>query len=81
MNYHASVWRKAMKEAEADVMRATATPSGGRMDGEELLDYVQRAAQIQGGAIARWMTAKAELELAESNGEPQHGEQAEKGGV
>ena len=65
--YHASVWRKAMNDAESDVMRATATPPGGRKDGEDLMAYVERTRQIQGAAIARWMTAKAELEAAEKN--------------
>jgi hypothetical protein len=63
--YHASVWRKAMNDAESDVMRATATPSGGKKEGEDLMAYVERTKQIQGAAIARWMTAKAELEAAE----------------
>lgn len=62
--YHASVWHKAMKDAEADVMRATATPVGGRKEGEDLMTYVERAKQVQSAAIARWMTAKAELEAA-----------------
>lgn len=53
-----------MRDAESDVMRATATPPGGRKEGEDLLAYVERTKQIQGAAIARWMTAKAELELA-----------------
>jgi hypothetical protein len=63
--YHASVWRKAMNDAEADVMRATATPTGGKKEGEDLMAYVERTKQIQGAAIARWMTARAELEAAE----------------
>jgi beta-phosphoglucomutase-like phosphatase (HAD superfamily) len=63
--YHASVWRKALNEAEGDVMRATATPPGGKKEGEDLMAYVERTKQIQGAAIARWMTAKAELEAAE----------------
>lgn len=63
--YHASVWRKAMNDAEADVMRATATPTGGKKEGEDLMAYVERTKRLQGAAIARWMTAKAELEAAE----------------
>ena len=63
--YHKSVWRDAMRKAEEDVMRATATPIGGREKGEDLMSYVERTKQIQGAAIARWMTAKAELEAAE----------------
>ena len=63
--YHKSVWRRAMQDAESDVMRATATPSGGRLNGEDLMAYVERTKQIQGAAIARWMTAKAELDAAE----------------
>ena len=63
--YHASVWRKAMHEAELDVLRATACPPGGRMIGEDLMSFVDRTKQIQGEAIARWMTATAELEAAE----------------
>jgi len=63
--YYANVWRKAMNEAESDVMRATATPNGGRKKGEDLIAYVERTKQIQGAAIARWMTAKAELEAVE----------------
>jgi hypothetical protein len=51
---------------QADVMRATATPTGGRNADEKLMDYVARANQIQGAAIARWMTAKAEFESAEA---------------
>ncbi len=61
-DYHKEVWARAVRDAEADVMRATATPPGGRKEGEDLLTYVQRTQQIQGAAIARWMTAKAELE-------------------
>ena len=63
--YHASVWRKAMIDAEAEVVHATATPVGGRKKDEDLLSYVDRTKKLQGAAIARWMTAKAELEAAE----------------
>ena len=63
--YHVSVWRKAMNDAEADVMCATAAPAGGKKAGEDLMSYVERAKRIQGAAIARWLTAKTELEAAE----------------
>ena len=63
--YHKTVWKKALLEAEAEVMRATATPLGGRKVDEDLMAYVERAKQIQGAAVARWMTAKAELQAAE----------------
>ena len=63
--YHASVWRQAMLKAEAEVMDATAAPIGGRKTGEDLISYVERTKQIQSAAIARWMTATAELESAE----------------
>ena len=63
--YHASVWRNAMNNAEDDVLRSTITPTGGINVGEDLMSYVLRAKHIQDGAIARWMTAKTELEAAE----------------
>ncbi len=63
--YHASVWRKAMNDAEAEIMRLTATLPGGRKDSENVLDYVERVKQAQEAAVARWMTAKAEMEAAE----------------
>lgn len=66
-NYHAIVWEKAMNEAESEVMRATATPSGGRLICEGLMAYVERTRRIQDAAIARWLTAKAELEAAEGS--------------
>ena len=62
--YHARVWRKAMTEAEIDVMSATATPPGGRKHDEGLIEYVERVKAVQAGAIARWMIAKAELDAA-----------------
>ena len=65
--YHASVWRKALHDAEFDVIRATATPIGGRLLGEDLMAYVDRTKQIQGAAIAHWMTAAAELDAATSS--------------
>jgi hypothetical protein len=68
-NYHREVWERAKRDAEADVMRLTATPPGGRKDKEPLLDYVERVKQMQGAAIARWMTACAELEAASKGGE------------
>jgi hypothetical protein len=63
--YRKSVWRNALNDAERDVMRATATPNGGRLEGEDLMAYVGRAKQIQDAAIIRWMTAKAELQATE----------------
>jgi len=63
--YHKSVWRDAMRKAEEDVMRATATPMGGREKGEDLMAYVERTNKLQSAAIWRWMTAKAELEAVE----------------
>ena len=65
--YHVSVWSRAMRDAEEDVMRATATPIGGRLTGEELLDFVDRTRKMQDAAIARWMVAKAEMEDAMEN--------------
>ena len=62
--YHASVWRKALYDAEADVMCATASPIGGRLHDEDLLGYIDRTTKIQGAAIARWITATAELKAA-----------------
>ncbi len=63
-SYKVQVWKRAMEDAETEVMRATATQTGGRLEGESLLDYVERANQNQGAAIARWLTAKAEYEAA-----------------
>ncbi len=59
--YRKSIWTRAVQDADADVMRATATPSGGRLANEDLIAYVERTKQIQGAAIARWLTATAEL--------------------
>lgn len=60
-NYHISVWRKALADAESDVMRATAIPTGGRKPDEDLMDFVDRARTIQDAAIARWFTARDEV--------------------
>ena len=69
--YHEEVWARAVRDAEADVMRATATPSGGRLPNEDLMAYVERTKQIQGAALARWLTAKAELDMARAECTPQ----------
>ena len=63
-NYHADVWRHALREAELDVMRATATPTGGRRKNESIEDYVVRTRMIQDAAMLRWHTARDELEKA-----------------
>ena len=64
--YHIEIWKRAMHEAESAVVCATATPVGGRKQGEDLMSYVERTRRIQAGAVARWLTAKTELEAAEA---------------
>lgn len=63
--YKAEIWRKAMFDAEREVMAAVAVPIGGREKDEGLLAYVQRANRILEDAVARWSIAKAEMEAAE----------------
>ena len=62
--YHIEVWQKAVRDAEFDVMRTTAIPSGGRKQDESLMDYVDRVHRLQRGALAHYTTAKAELAAA-----------------
>ena len=62
---HLNVWRKAMADAESDVMRATATVIGGRKPNESLMDYVERSKQLQEIAIIRFNIAKQEVDKLE----------------
>ena len=62
MSYQAEVWKKAIVEAESEVMRATATPPGGRKKGESLQQYVERTREIQDEAMRRYKVACKELE-------------------
>ena len=62
--YLAFVWLRAMNDADADVMRLTASISGGRKNDESLPKYVARVREQQDAAIAKWITANDEYERA-----------------
>jgi len=76
INYRADVWRRAMRDAEGDVMRVTGTLQGGRREQENLLAYVERAKQAQGAAIERWKIACAELAVASASSGQDKGDRA-----
>jgi len=60
--YHREVWLTAMNSAEQDVLRCTAIPASGRQKDEPLESYVLRTRKIQDAAMARWLTARMELD-------------------
>lgn len=64
MSYHEQIWYGALQSAEQDVMRATATPSGGRKTNETLEQYVARTRAIQDAAMERVRIARIELKRA-----------------
>ena len=64
MNFKEEVWSRALLDAEHCVMRCTATPTGGRKEGEDLRAYVERTRALQDAALARWEEAKRELQKA-----------------
>lgn len=63
------VWMGALSSAEQEVMRATATPPGGRRENEGIDAYVERTRAIQEHAMERWRKARHELNKARSGGE------------
>ena len=62
--YHQQIWRTAVHNAEQEVMRLTATPTGGREKGETLAAYIERTRKSQDAAMARYLTAVHELKDA-----------------
>lgn len=56
--YLRSVWFRAVNDAEAEVMRTTATPPGGRKAGETIEQYVARTRELQDNALAKYQTAQ-----------------------
>lgn len=62
--YTVDVWMKARREAELEVMRCTATLSGGRLPKETILEYVSRARRKQDVAIANYLEACTNLQEA-----------------
>jgi hypothetical protein len=61
MSYQEEVWEIGVSMAESEVMRATATPPGGRKKDESLSQYVTRTRQIQDVAMQRYQIACEEL--------------------
>lgn len=66
MNYKTEIWLKAKHDADAEVMRLTATVPGGRKEKEGIRDYVLRVRSMQEAALDRWATACDELEKAQA---------------
>ena len=67
--YQIETWKQAFREAEIDVMRSTATPTGGRIPTETLFAYVGRTRGIQQAAVDRALFAEAEIKRLKSQGE------------
>ena len=63
-SYRYLVWDTAVRDAELDVMRHTATIVGGRKQCETLMAYVERAKKLQDEAIDRYHIACAERTAA-----------------
>jgi hypothetical protein len=63
-NYHVETWAAAKDKAEFEVMRCSATPDGGRKQGETVDAYYERTREIQLAAYARYLTACDELQKA-----------------
>lgn len=61
-DYELLVWARAIKEAEADVMRHTAVLTGGRLEGESIHAYVARATKAQTIALERLDFAKKKFD-------------------
>ena len=55
--------------AEIDVMRSTATPTGGRVPTETLIAYVNRTRDIQQAAVDRALFAESEIRRLKNQGE------------
>lgn len=67
--YQIETWKQAFREAEIDVMRSTATPTGGRVPTETLVAYVNRTRAIQQAAVDRAFFAEAEIKRLKSQGD------------
>ncbi len=59
--YEQSIWRRAVLDAECEVMRLTATVAGGRRDNESAEQYVARVRKQQDFALAELQYARDKL--------------------
>lgn len=62
--FQQDTWTKAADRAWDNVMRLTATPSGGRKTNEKLEDYVNRVRAMQDAELEKYRYAVMELRKA-----------------
>jgi hypothetical protein len=61
VDYEAEIWRRAVQDAESEVMRFTATPSGGKTPTESTERYVARVRGYQDAALEKLAHARGQL--------------------
>ena len=64
MTYQEEIWKKAVAEADSEVMRACPTLVGGRKDGESAERYAERCIKVMEAALDRLEIARRELAMA-----------------
>lgn len=64
MTYQEEIWRKAVAEADSEVMRNCPTLAGGRKTNESAEQYADRCAQAIDVALKRLEMARRELAIA-----------------
>ena len=64
MTYQEEIWKKAVAEADSEVMRACPTLIGGRKEGESAEQYADRCVKVMEHALDRLGIARRELALA-----------------
>lgn len=64
MTYEQQVWRRAMLDAEADVMRFLPTITGGRLPGETIEKYFERCQGLLQEALDNLAIARGNFNAA-----------------
>lgn len=64
-DYEEEVWRRAVYEAESEVMKNVGTPSGGKKPNESVEDYAARCTGHLTNSLARLKHARRKLAEAE----------------